>query len=162
METIRDCFLHQHISETTRRRGQDEPSLIDLLFTDEPMQVSNIIHHAPLGKSDHSVISFRFNCYLDYTKPKDRYAYEKADFQGMRDYLEENKWKDDYLNLATNRNKDEQWNCIKTTIHEMRDEFVPKMENKRQYPDRRKTSRGYTGENPQPSPLDASQMPWRY
>ena len=125
VETIRDCFLHQHISETTRRRGQDEPSLIDLLFTDEPMQVSNIIHHAPLGKSDHNVISFKFHCYLDYTKPKDRYAYEKADFQGMRDHLDEIKWKDGYLNLATNENKDELWKSIKTVIHEMRDTFVP-------------------------------------
>ena len=55
------------------------------------MQVSDIAHHAPLGKSDHSVITFKFNCYLDYTKPKERYSYDKADFQAMRSHLVETK-----------------------------------------------------------------------
>ena len=87
IETIRDCFLYQHIHESTRRRGNDEASLIDLIFTDETMQVSGIVYRAPLGKSDHSVISFKFHSYLDYTKPKERYSYEKVDFQAMRNHL---------------------------------------------------------------------------
>ena len=61
IETIRDCFLHQYIIEPTRRRGNDEASTIDLVLTDEAMQVSDIVHHAPLGKSDHSVITFKFH-----------------------------------------------------------------------------------------------------
>ena len=84
LETIQDCFLHQHIREPTRKRGNDEASLLDLILTAEFMQVSDIAHHAPLGKSDHSVITFKFNCYLDYTKPKERYSYDKADFQARR------------------------------------------------------------------------------
>ena len=80
-ETIRDCYLYQHIDESTRRLGNDEPSLIDLVFTDEDMQVSDVTHHAPLGKSDHRVITFKFNCYLDYSKPKEQYVYENADFE---------------------------------------------------------------------------------
>ena len=62
VETIRECYLHQHIDEPTRRRGNEEPSLIDLVVTDEVMQVSDVTHHAPLGKSGHSVITFKFNC----------------------------------------------------------------------------------------------------
>ena len=61
----------------------DEPSLIDLIFTDEAMEISDIAHHAPLGKSDHNVITFNFNCYLDYSKPKDIYLYNKADLFAM-------------------------------------------------------------------------------
>ena len=94
------------------------------------MQVSNIIHHAPLGKSDHSVISFKFHCYLDYTKPKDRFAYDKADFQGMRDYLNEKGWKEGHMHAAKDMNKDEQWNSIKKAIHETGDKFVPKITSK--------------------------------
>ena len=47
IETIRDCYLHQHLQLPTRRRGNDEPSLIDLLLTDEIMQVwiSHIMRH---------------------------------------------------------------------------------------------------------------------
>ena len=58
LETIKDGFLYQHIEKTTRIRGNDEPSLIDLLLTNEKHQISDIVHHAPLGKSDHSVIIF--------------------------------------------------------------------------------------------------------
>ena len=61
IDKIRDCYLHQHLQLPTRRRGNDEPSLIDILLTDEIMQVSDITHHAPLGKSGHSVITFMFN-----------------------------------------------------------------------------------------------------
>ena len=140
LETTRDCFLHQHICEPTRRRGQDEPSLLDLLFTDEVMQVSNITHHAPLGKSDHSVISFKFHCYLDYTRPKDRYAYDKADFQSMRDHLNQKGWKEDHMNRAKDMNKDDQWNSIKTALHEMGEKFVPKITSNDEVKPKWKTS----------------------
>ena len=99
IETIRDCYLHQHIQEPTRSRGNDEPSSLDLLFTDEIMQVSEIANHAPLGKSDNSVITFKFNCYLDYSNPKERYVYVKADFHSMRNHLIETNWKREYLTL---------------------------------------------------------------
>ena len=48
LETIQDCFLHQHIREPTRKRGNDEASLLDLILTDEFMQVS-IIVSSPLS-----------------------------------------------------------------------------------------------------------------
>ena len=89
------------------------------------MQVSDIVHHASLGKSDHSVISFKFHSYLDYTKPKGRYSYEKADFQAMRNYLAETKW-EEYLILGYDRIKDELWNHLKLKIYDLRDQFVPK------------------------------------
>ena len=76
------------------------PSSLDLLFTDEIMQVSEIANHAPLGKSDHSMIPFKFNCYLDYSNPKERYVYVKADFHSMRNYLIEIDWKREYLALG--------------------------------------------------------------
>ena len=60
LETIKDCYLHQHVLEPTRARGNDEPSTIDLIFTNEIMQISNLDYNAPLGKSDHSMISFNF------------------------------------------------------------------------------------------------------
>ena len=46
-----------HNAEVSRRRGNDEPSNIDLIFTDEALQVSDIVYQPPLGKSDHDVIT---------------------------------------------------------------------------------------------------------
>jgi len=59
IDTIRDCFLYQHIIEPTRSRGGDDPSTIDLPFKNEEMQISTLEHHAP-SKSDHSVIAFYY------------------------------------------------------------------------------------------------------
>ena len=87
------------------------------------MQVSDIVHHAPLGKSDHSVILFKFHSYLDYTKPKERYSY---DFQAIRNHLAETKWEEECLILCCGRNKDELWNHLKLKIYDLRDQFVPK------------------------------------
>ncbi len=52
LEAVRDSYLYQHVEPATSRRGNDDPSLIDLVFTDEEMQVSDVSHHSPLGKSD--------------------------------------------------------------------------------------------------------------
>ena len=68
----------------TRRRENDDPSLIDVVFSDEGMQVSDVSYHSPLGKSDHSVSTFNFNCYLDYSSDKDKFIYDKADYNAMQ------------------------------------------------------------------------------
>ena len=96
IETARECYLHQHNQHVSRRRGNDEPSLIDLVFTDVAMQVSDIEHHSPLGKSDHNVITFKFHCYLDCAKPKAKYVYGKADFDAMRRNLVDTNWEEQY------------------------------------------------------------------
>jgi len=56
LETIHDCFLFQNAQEPTRCRGTDDPSTIDLIFTDEENQITDLQYQASLGKSDHSVI----------------------------------------------------------------------------------------------------------
>ena len=52
------------------------------------MQVSDILHHSPLGKSDHSVIT---------TKPKDKFACANGDYVAMRNNLANSEWKWEYM-----------------------------------------------------------------
>ena len=78
--------------ESIRSRSTDNPSLIDLVLTNEVLQVSDIEFHAPLGKSDHCVITFKYHCYLDYSQPKERYVYHKTDFNSMRRQLLLSNW----------------------------------------------------------------------
>ena len=122
--TVRDCFLHQHVEKHTRRRGNDEPSLIDLILTDEAMQVSSITHHAPLGKSDHDVISFKFHCYLDFAKPKQVYSYNKARFEEMKNALQG--WPEQFLSGCKDKGVEESWSTFKSKMHELKEKFVPK------------------------------------
>lgn len=58
IESIRDCFLYQHVISPTRGRGSDNPSVIDLVLTSEEEIISELNINPPLGKSDHSVIDF--------------------------------------------------------------------------------------------------------
>ena len=124
IEATRDGFLYQHVVKPTRRRGNDEPSVLDLILTDESMQVSDIAHHAPLGKSDHSVITFKFHCYLDYTTPKQVYSYDKALFPEMRNDLLP--WVQEFMASYEMKDGEEAWNAFKTKIYDIRERFVPK------------------------------------
>ena len=126
IETVRDCFLYQHNSENSRRRGNDQPSLIDLIFTDELMQVSDVQHQAPLGKSDHNVISFKFNCYLDYAKPREKFLYNKGDFNAMRVQLTEEKWVEGFVTTTIDKSVENMWGLIKTKMLSLRNDFVKK------------------------------------
>ena len=80
------------MGQTTKRRGNADPSRLELILTDESMQVSEISHHAPVGKSDHGLITFDFHCYLDFIKRKERYYFDRGNYVGMRDKLENSNW----------------------------------------------------------------------
>lgn len=125
LETIQDIFLYQHILEPTRARGNDDPSTIDLLFTNEEMQVSQLEYHAPLGKSDHCVLSFRYDCYVDYCQPQKRYAFHKADYDEMRQHLQDTNWVETFLQETDKIPVNEKWKIFKNKLHEVRDKFVP-------------------------------------
>ena len=64
IECIRDSFLFQHANKPTRARIDHEPHILDLVLTYEEGMLSNIEHLSPLGKSDHSLLQFTFNCYI--------------------------------------------------------------------------------------------------
>ena len=70
LECVRDCYLFQHVNEPTRQRGTDEPSTLDLVFTNEEHMIPTIEQLAPLGKSDHSILKFEVVCNLDKKPPK--------------------------------------------------------------------------------------------
>ncbi len=46
LETIRDLFLHQHVKEPTRMRGEDIPTTLDLILTNEENMVEQL-HYLP-------------------------------------------------------------------------------------------------------------------
>ena len=124
IETTRDCFLHQHVTKPTRHRGNDDPSLIDLILTNEAMQISDISHHAPLGKSDHNVILFKFHCYLEYSKPKTKFNYKKGKYTEMKNAS--NDWSNEFLLKNINKDVEGAWTAFKEKMYSLRDEFVPK------------------------------------
>lgn len=127
IEAARDSFFQQHIEKPTRRRGDDEPSTIDLIFTNEEMQVNEVIHSPPLGKSDHDVLTLEFQCYVDFAKRKDRFIFSKGYYGDMKDKLLNSNWSKEYTDLA-NENEttpEDLWHSLKSKILDLRNDCVP-------------------------------------
>ena len=59
-DATQSAFLHQHVEEFTRKRGADQPSRLDLIFSKNEFEVESIRYDPPIGSSDHSVLNFTF------------------------------------------------------------------------------------------------------
>ena len=56
--------------------------------------VSEIKHLAPVGSTDHQVISFKYSCYADWSQPQHKFNYVKCDLVGVLLYLDEHHIRD--------------------------------------------------------------------
>ena len=50
VETLRDCYLYQYIDKPTRTRVGQEPSILDLVITNEEGMVEELNISVHLGK----------------------------------------------------------------------------------------------------------------
>ena len=84
---IVECYLYQHTNGPTRCRGDDMPSQLDLTFTNELDMASDVEH---MGRSDHEMLKFNFNCYADYTGTQQIFNYNRGgDYEDVRQELQE-------------------------------------------------------------------------
>ena len=90
------------------------------------MQVSDKEYHTPVGKSEHCVINFEYDCYLDYSQSKERYVYHKTDFNSMRRQLVLSNWTEKLMIQNQSKSVDELCNSFKSEIRQIRNKFVPK------------------------------------
>ena len=65
METVMDTYMHQHVRHPTRVRHGQLANLLDLIFMNEEDMVTSIDIRPLLGKSDHIMLTFQFNCTVD-------------------------------------------------------------------------------------------------
>ena len=57
VDPCEDVYLVQHVQNATRCRGNQQPSLLDLVFTSSISgAIDSIAHLAPLGSSDHDLL----------------------------------------------------------------------------------------------------------
>ncbi len=93
IESLRDCYLVQHVSRPTRGRGINNPNVLDLIITNNITEINNLEYLSPLGKSDHCVLQFSIICDIKlqpYSKTK-KY-YDKADYTDIKNLLPAINW----------------------------------------------------------------------
>ena len=135
VEALRDSFFHQHIVQPTWVRHGQEPSVLDLVLTNEEGMIENIEYGNPLGKSDHLVLTFEFKCYTKQnTKEKNIQIYAKGKYDLMREELKKVNWEAVLQEREADVNK--QWDYIKERILEAANKYIPKRRIKKDRPNR--------------------------
>lgn len=81
--------MHQHITSPTRGRGTDQPSILDLVLTDDVNCLDDIEITSPLGKSDHSMISMDLKCvFTRHHTSKTTVQYNRGDNENTKKAFE--------------------------------------------------------------------------
>ena len=95
INTIQDCFLHHHVTEPTRFKWGEEPSLLHLALSKEEGMVYNLEYQPELGDSDHVSLILDLICYTNRSKnTQPQPNYFKANFANIRKKLGNIKWED--------------------------------------------------------------------
>ena len=61
IDAVRDSFLHQHVTQPTRYRHEQNHSTLDLVLSTEENRINHINYLPGLGLSDHVCIFFELN-----------------------------------------------------------------------------------------------------
>ena len=97
----------QSVKQFTRVRGNQKPSLIDLVITEDSQSLHDTIKHdAPIGKSDHCVLRWNYLVSVnetptiedDFTKEKApkssirKWNVDKGDYNQLNGLISEVRW----------------------------------------------------------------------
>ena len=126
LDVINEHFLEQLISEPTRMRGSDTPSILDLLLVSDGDLVSDIKQLSPIGKSDHSVIVFSLETEVLRTRVALKRNYYKGDYVAMRRELSDVNWIEEFSGLES---LDTIYTRFTKIVASMEEQFIP-MHNK--------------------------------
>lgn len=112
--------LVQHVDHPTRFRDGQESSLLDLMFTRVYNDISKFVIEAPLGKSDHGLISANF--VVMGSKPPHKYirAYSKIDAVALQERARMFNWAE-YTQDSVCR----QWEGLKAKLLALTEEMAP-------------------------------------
>jgi len=109
LESVKGNFMFQHVTEPTRGRVGQTSNLLDLVMSNVEDMVQELTMEAPLGMSDHSVLTFKACCSKEIILSKTvKYQYDKGDYDSMNDEIS----KIDWNNELCNKRKDDvesQW-----------------------------------------------------
>ena len=85
MKPLEIVFFQQNVkSSTTKGRNSDNPSLLDLVLSNNDVLIDNVSLLPPLSKSDYSTIEVLVNYSSNNSTDKFYLDYKNADFDSMR------------------------------------------------------------------------------
>lgn len=124
IETIRDVFFVQKVINCTRHREGQKSTLDDWVLVNDDKLVTNIIHLAPFGKSDHDALLFSLDVSKQKNHNKDNYKFNlsKGNYIAFRNYFAE-------VDLDVGTDVDQAWLHIKDALLNGMYKFIPKIKS---------------------------------
>jgi len=133
VDCVLDNYLTQHVSNNTRARGTDKPSLIDLIITENSQQLTDSIQHSdPIGKSDHCVLKWKYLVSVEEPpdaperESKTRYNVNKGNYKELDSALSAIDWDKDLKKPSLDEILESFYEIVDTNVKE----WVPPMGNK--------------------------------
>ena len=107
--------LYNHVTEPTRFRQCNVPSILDLIITNDELMIESVQYLPPLGASDHCCLYFDFVCFA--SSPMDsNHLCLRTDYNLLRDLIKD-------TNLLPNDSCDPEvvWHYFSTTLKNLQD-----------------------------------------
>ena len=119
-------MLDQWMEDFTRLRGEDEPSMLDLVFTRKPELQPIIKYLSPMGKSDHVLMEVELQ-ERTLVRRGDNYKsgrlnYARANFEGLREFFERTDWRA----IMNGKTAQEKYEIFLKRYREGVERYVPK------------------------------------
>ena len=131
LQFILDNYLFQCVSKPTRSRNQQKMNILDLVLTPSDELINNLIHKAPLGKSDHCILCFDCNLscpelLLDNSVGK--YNFSKGNYLGMNEYI--NKHLSVIIDIGDDYDVNRLWETFVYVVKTAAEIFIPRYKKK--------------------------------
>ena len=129
---LQDLFWAQNIEFATRFRSGQNPSQLDLVFTNQEYAIDQVEAKAPLGKSDHLILiwdyQFQSDCYSTMQLPESvlKRNFNKGRYDAMNNELQGVDWA-----LRDDMNVDEMWSTVKDVLDASIEKHVPPLKRKK-------------------------------
>jgi len=127
LESIRDCYLSQHVTQPTHHRGDQKANTLDLLFSNEEDMITDLTYGAPIGASHHSSLHFKFRCYAEIRRnARPSFAFNKGNYEEMKNIISRLDWKE----LLEDKDCAEAWEMFHCCMKEAMTKCIPRKSSK--------------------------------
>ena len=132
-DLIQDEFLVQHVSKPTRVRGNQKPSLIDLVISRDENEIDEIQYLAPLGCSDHEGLAWTYVTHSSLKTAKEgglSQNYKKGDYKEIKKHFSNIDWEANLEGMKC----EEAWSKFKEEYNKATEDHIPLKKQKKSKP----------------------------
>ena len=116
-ECLDDNFFTQHVTTPTRN-----DAILDLVITDEPDMIFDLVDLGPFPGSDHNALSWKLEAKTSHESVYKQFLdYKKADLHAIKRELQTVDWQ----KLFSNKSAEQSWLIFKEKIENLEQKYIP-------------------------------------